>query len=228
MNVNKYFDKIYIITMKKNKERHKYIRKLFLKYKIINYEFIYGIEGEKINTRVMLEKKYIDKKMINLPNPIGTILTHKDAWQKMIDNNLNNCVFFEDDVFFLKEFNINFNNFMESVPNDWSVLQFGQLPANFRYNNVNQKDEKINKYVIKQWSSISGAHFYGLNKRTAKILIDNLYPIYKAVDGYIGDMTNPWSKKKGIILQSYAPVKCFAVDCSHDNGQGVKFESHGI
>jgi hypothetical protein len=42
-------------------------------------------------------------------------------------------------------------------------------------------------------------------------------------------MTNPWNKKKVYyFLQSYTTVKCFAVDCSHDNGQSVKFESHCI
>ena len=50
--INQYFDKLYIITMKKNTDRHKYIKKLFSEHKIINYKFIYGIEGEKINTKI--------------------------------------------------------------------------------------------------------------------------------------------------------------------------------
>ena len=45
----------------------------------------------------MLEENSIHKNMINLPNYyIATTLTHR----KMIDNNLNNCIVFEDDVFF--------------------------------------------------------------------------------------------------------------------------------
>ena len=222
--INAFFDKIYIITMKKNKERHKYIIDLFEKKNITNYKFIYGIEGENIDTKQYFKKNLIHKWMLNMPNPLGTILTHKDAWQDMIDNNYKQCVFFEDDVYFLDEFDKNFNNFMNHVPEDWAVLQLGWIPPSFRY----KDDIEINNYVLKKWSSVSGAHFYALNNKSAPILIDNLYPIKKAVDGYIGDMTNPWTKQRGINLQAYAPIKCFAVDCSHNHGNTVKFNSHGI
>ena len=92
--INQYFDKLYIITMKKNTDRHKYIKKLFSEHKIINYKFIYGIDGEKINTKNMIESGDITNKMINIPNPVGTFLTHKDAWLDMVENNYKQCVFF--------------------------------------------------------------------------------------------------------------------------------------
>lgn len=223
--INQYFDKLYIITMKKNTERHEYIKKLFSEHKIINYKFIYGIEGEKINTKSMIKSGDITKKMINMPNPVGTFLTHKDAWLDMVKNNYNQCVFFEDDVYFLDEFTKNFNNFMAHVPQDWSLLQLGWLPPNYR----NSKDVKINNFVMKNWSSIGGAHFYALNKNSVKIFIDNSKPIKKAIDGYLGDLTNLWTKKeKNIYLHCYSPIKCFAIDCSHNHGNKVFFKSHGI
>ena len=222
--INNFFDKIYIITMKKNKDRHEYIKNLFLEKNIINYKFIYGIEGENVDINQMLKNNIINKNMINLPNPIGTILTHNDAWKDMLNNNYKQCVFFEDDVYFLDEFNKNFENFMNNIPLDWSVLQFGWLPPKYR----NKHDIKINEYVMNNWSTVAGAHFYALNSKSVKILIDNLYPIKKAVDGYIGDMTNPWSKEKNINLYAYSPTICFAVDCSHNFGNKIHFKSHGI
>lgn len=221
--IDNYFDKAYVITIKKNKDRHEYIKNLFKKMNINNYEFIYGIEGNKINVEQLEKEGLIHSRINKYPNIIGTILTHKDAWIDMINNNYKQCVFFEDDVYFLEEYEKNFNNFMENLPYDWSVLQFGWLPPYHR----SKEGIKVNNYVMRNWSAVGGAHFYALNLNSVKILNSNIYPIKKAVDGYIGDMTNPWTKKgKNINLICYSPCKCFAIDCSHDFGNKVFFKSN--
>ena len=227
MSINKFFDKIYVITIRPNKERHKYINELFEKKKITNYEFIYGKESKNLNIREMVKNKLVHPKWLDeevggrQQHAIDCILTHKAAWKDMVDNNYNQCVFFEDDVHFLDEFDKNFDNFIKNVPEDWSVLQMGSTTPNFRY----PKDKKINDFVIKSWATCSGTSFYALTKKSAKILIDNLYPITKGSDGYIGDMTNSWTKQRGIYLYAYTPTKCFAVDCSHYYGQSIQFKS---
>ena len=63
MNINKYFDKIYVTTIKQNTERHDYIKNLFSKYNIVNYEFFYGIEGEKLDVNKLLKEKKIHNNM---------------------------------------------------------------------------------------------------------------------------------------------------------------------
>ena len=232
MSINNYFDKIYIITMESNKERHQYIKKLFSENNIKNYKFVYGIEGKNINVDELVKNKQLDEEWLEKrPNVIGTILTHRDAWKDMIENNYNQCVFFEDDVYFLKRFKERFNDFMNHIPNDWSVLQFGYLPIKHKWSNTGNGNKCINPFVRKVNHTISGAHFYALNKRSSRILLENFYPIYKAVDGYMGDMTNtqcPKFTSKDKLLQAYTPHKCYAVDCSHDNGQDVHFKSNGI
>ena len=49
--------------------------------------------------------------------------------------------------------------------------------------------------------NVGGAHYYAITNNTTSILINNLYPINKAVDGYIGDMTNYWTKKKKYLFE---------------------------
>ena len=63
--------------------------------------------------------------------------------------------------------------------------------------------------------------------------MEYFYPIYKAVDGYLGDMTNITRPnilhlKRDKALQAYAPIESFAVDCSHNNRPDVHFKSTGI
>lgn len=226
--INSFFDKIYVISMTKNTERHDYIKSLFTDMKIYNYSFIFGPEGENINPKELYNQNKITQNMISLPNPIGTIETHKMAWLDIINNNYEKCLIFEDDVFFFNNFENNltvFLNNLTNLKNEWSILQIGWLPPSYS----NPKDKKINDYVKLRWSGVGGSHCYGISLQASKTLVENMYPINKAVDGYIGDMTNPWTKeKKNIYLYCYSPVKCLAIDCSHNLGNTIKFKSHGI
>ena len=65
MSINKFFDKIYVITIRPNKERHKYINELFEKKKITNYEFIYGKESKNLNIREMVKNKLVHPKWLD-------------------------------------------------------------------------------------------------------------------------------------------------------------------
>ena len=223
--INSFFNKIYVVSMEKNTERHQYINELFRKYNIANYKILHGPEGESINVSELYNKKLIQEHMKKMPNPIGTIETHKMAWQDFVNSGCEKCLVFEDDVYFLENFESRLSQFLTNLPDNWDVLQIGWLPPHYS----NKEDKKINEYVKLRWSGVAGAHCYALKINSARILIENVYPINKAVDGYIGDITNPWTKlEKNIHLDCYSPLQCLAIDCSHDHGNTIKFESHGI
>jgi GR25 family glycosyltransferase involved in LPS biosynthesis len=212
-DIYKYFDKVYVITCPKFKKRHNYIKELFKKHNINKYEFIFGPYSEDLNLNKLKNLNIIHEKINSekYRNPIATFFSHKLAWETMYKNKYQNCIFFEDDVKFLNNFENNFINFMENIPTYWSIIQFGWI------GNKDLKDNwrHINKQVYLNWSSISGAHFYGLNRFSCNKLLKHCFPMKKAVDGFIGDITNQHTKKNNIILFSISPKKNFATDQSH-------------
>ena len=95
------------------------------------------------------------------------------------------------------------------------------LPSKY-LNNSDTKWRHLNKYVYLDSYFDPGAMFYGLNKKSCSQLIENSFPIKKAVDGFIGDITNIHSKKKGLNLYSVSPKYAFSSDLSHNNNSNFK------
>jgi len=220
--IYEYFDMCYVITAPHLTERHKYIENLFKSYKIDKYKFIYGPYGKDINIQEFKTKNLVHKEKMNddiFKYPIATFLTHKMAWEDMINNKYKNCIFFEDDVYFVDNFKKNFKNFMNNLPNYWSVLNFGWVGPK----PIEKKWRHLNEYVYLDEYFNGGAPFYGLNRKSCSQLIQNSFPLTKAVDGYIGDITNVHTKRKGLILFSLSPKEKFADDRSH--GENALFES---
>ena len=106
----KIFDKIFLINLKKRKDR-----KLFCKLKLRDLDHdIYlfkAIDGSK-STYQKIYHEYIDKPNggkfkyggINSSGALGLLLTWRNMLKYSIDNNLKNLLVLEDDVYLHKNF----------------------------------------------------------------------------------------------------------------------------
>lgn len=237
--INKYFDQVYVITYKGNEIRHQHIRKEFEKHNI-KFKFIYGPKGQDLDISQMIKnnKIYNIKKYCNFlktqQNVIAITLTHKNAYEDMIKNNYQKCLFCEDDVFFCKNFENKFKNFIDNLKDvNWSILQLGQFNDKNRIIKSNRiiKDDhidvRINKNLNLNWCFYGGAFCYGVNNKAVKILYNNIFPIRKAIDGYLGDLSNFHSKKRGqYYIWVYAPFIPIAFDGSHSKEIGFESTSY--
>tara|TARA_B100000575_G_scaffold290714_1_gene294948 strand:- start:7650 stop:8426 length:777 start_codon:yes stop_codon:yes gene_type:complete len=251
--INNYFDKVYVVTTKRLKNRHKYIKEHLDKFNI-EFELIYGPDKDDINlkdfniinTFFNLNKNNSTNYTNRVKIDIVCIISHYMSWQDMISKKYRNCLIMEDDCCLVPNFLSSFKNFTENIKNiEWDILQLGWQP--FNYTSV--KDIKINNYVKKQWSFIGGAHCYAITNRTAQLLVKNLIilnkdkdkinndselyrngAIYKGIDGYIGDISNILTKNNwNINIQSYCPIENLAADCSHGNQfTDVKFSVYAM
>jgi GR25 family glycosyltransferase involved in LPS biosynthesis len=240
MNVNKYFDKIYVVTTKRLTNRHIYIAK-HLKNLDIEFTFIYGPDKKDINVeQYNISDNLHTNNQEYRQHEIACLISHSNAWKSIINSNFEKCLILEDDCFFHPNFIKKNNLFLKNIENiNWDLIQYGWIPPELK----REQDLKINNFVIKQWCFVAGAHCYAITKKTAKILLDNLIffkndfkhencgklyrkgVISKSVDGYIGDLSNPHTKKNNkIYIQSYRPFECLAFDCSHGNKHtNIKF-----
>ncbi len=129
-------DKIYIISLKKNRERaNNVIRGLNnLSGIFLNCSIFDAVDGSKltqkeINNYLSIKAQYTLKKPhtydeIRTVGEIGCYLSHYKIWEDIILNDYKNCIIFEDDAF-TKENYETIMNYIETIPNDYDIAYLG-------------------------------------------------------------------------------------------------------
>ena len=93
---------LFVINLKKDVERKKYMIDQFRQFNILNYIFFDGVEGSrykeyKFNIEIM--KNWSDptfKRKINY-GEIGCFLSHYLIWSKVVSDNIKAAIILEDD-----------------------------------------------------------------------------------------------------------------------------------
>lgn len=96
----------FVLNLEHNTERKKYMQDL-LKDIPIDYEFFPAVYGKSItNIDQFYDSKLAEKKAKRQLNvgEIGTAISHKNIYKKMIDENIEQALILEDDVTFLDGF----------------------------------------------------------------------------------------------------------------------------
>jgi collagen beta-1,O-galactosyltransferase len=195
-------DKIYIISLKKNRNRaNNVIRELNKLGRIfLNCSIFDAVDGS------MLSQKEINyclsiKAQYSLKNPhtydeirtvgeIGCYLSHYKIWEDIILNNYKNCIIFEDDAY-PKEKYETIMNYIDTIPNDYDIAYFGWWNRySYDYTNENNNwlytDKPIEKKDnIYNKSMILGLYSYILSNNGAKKLFTKAIPIDLQVDSFI-------------------------------------------
>jgi len=163
--INKYFDKIYIITLE-GSDRHKN-----LKLKIdFDFETFFGVDG-----------RYIDKKdSIWTHGQMGCTMSHIKLYKHIIDNNIQSVLILEDDA--IMQHNIsNISEYMSQLPTDWGMLYLGWRSRNISPNH-NKNWFKMN---MESFRIIEGTHAIALQLDFVKQMYEfNKNCIYTADGAY--------------------------------------------
>lgn len=128
-----YFDKIYVISDKKNIERRRYIDNLLTNFNI-GFEFFDAVMGESLSDdeiqKVYDEEKAKNHKTIkrSLTRPeIGCALSHIHIYEEIISESMNNTLILEDDIKLVESNISKIYEAIEELPTDWDLLYLGTL-----------------------------------------------------------------------------------------------------
>ena len=186
--INKLFNIVYIISYK-GSTRLPYLEE-HLNELSINYKIIYGPKYDKVSLENLLENNkltytfYNNHNNVYIQKIVANVLTHIKAWNDFIESKYDKCMIIEDDNIFIKNYE---KYIIESkLPTNYDYIAYGW--ENYVFTQGGSKDERYNDHYDKLYWGRSGAHCYVISKKTARKLIEYAYPIYKAPDGYIGDM----------------------------------------
>jgi glycosyl transferase family 25 len=177
---------IYIINLKRRKDRLEKVLKTVSIIKNINISIIEAIDKNnlnesnlKINILDIFDKHHPyknDQKDIHISptelrtGQIACILSHLKTWNTFINTDYDYALILEDDIQINKEyFNKIFEDILNEIPKiDFDLLYLGR--NNLQFNGF-YKGEEINKYFYKPLEYGRGTHSYILSRKGAEIII---------------------------------------------------------
>lgn len=187
------FDKIFYINLAHRTDRDKNVReqvkKIFPDEKKMNdiLERIDGVYGNKLDIPNLPSdlitdegKKEAVSKILPLYTPltkgaIGCALSHRKAYKKIIDDNLNSALILEDDITIDPQFMEKIRTILEKCPSDYDILFLGYHKGSLFY-----LQGKINDSISKS-SMVYGLFGYIVTNKGARKLM-NIFPITKQID----------------------------------------------
>ena len=166
--INKYIDKIYIINLKTNKLREKYLSILMEKLNINYNKITVNQLSETLYYYVMQYLQRVIKK--NIEN-VGCYMSHMWCLQDIIKNNYKNAIIFEDDIIVHKNFNSLFNRIVINENNkiSYDFLMLGAV--DYEIDKENKDFISNNIYIPKNYNII-GTHAIYYSLYGAKTVFD--------------------------------------------------------
>lgn len=129
-HINRYFDKIYIITIARAVERHE---KIQMHLQGLNYELLIGVDKNDLDEQQLIAQHIYDKEQAckhhlwNQPMLLGQIAcawSHKKIYELQVKHGYNNVLILEDDVI-VNQVGIDlFPNIIKELPADWQLIYF--------------------------------------------------------------------------------------------------------
>jgi glycosyl transferase, family 25 len=212
--LNEYFDKIYVITLKRAADRQEMIRSHL---EGLDYTFFFGqdkleldipaLERESVyNEKLAITNSRYNKPMT--PGQIGCACSHVKVYEDIIKNNYGKTLILEDDVIVDFTNMAHFNFIIKELPANWNLLYLGysnktisplkrkmkQLAYHVQHKLglLNWNHTQIANLFPKKYSNhlqIAGyhdcTHAYCLTPGGAKILLDQQTPVSFTADNLL-------------------------------------------
>jgi GR25 family glycosyltransferase involved in LPS biosynthesis len=178
MGINKYFDRIFIINLKRRTDRKEKMIKRMNKTGITNYEFVEAINGYEEPYLSMYHKKYRTNMFFENPGAFGILLSALKVLVWSVKQNYKKILILEDDAVFHLNFKETFQENIKKIPSTWKLLYFGTSMHKWR---LKERCTYEDGYLTAE-GSIPGAFAIGIDSSIFLDLIKYILEARKAWD----------------------------------------------
>jgi GR25 family glycosyltransferase involved in LPS biosynthesis len=184
--MNSFFEKIFVINLKRRPDRRDEVERLMAKHSV-SFEFVDAVDGaEKFKDESLADyygANFIDERKTQnwqaSPGQIGCWLSHVNIWKRMVAENIQSALILEDDICFVDDFNKKFSEYFNAVPEDWNIIVPGYCGG--------QVTKEINDKICYIHGS-GCTHAYALKLDATKILLNHHFPMKGAIDYFTGQI----------------------------------------
>ena len=179
--------KIYIVNLKKDKNRRENIIREVNKQNLNNYEIIDAVDGNKLSQNELDIATFKNKKNLNpwnskmSPSQIGCALSHIKVYEKFIKTEFELALILEDDAIFIRDFN---NNLKQLILKNFKFRKQIVLLSELKEFHGKALDAADN-YEIVNVSNAFFTHAYMINKEAARSIISFNYPVKTIADNFV-------------------------------------------
>ena len=216
-------------------ERYEYIKNIISKLNI-NAKYIKGYNNKDYNLNTLLENNIVSKKWISdtnnkkpyiKPYNLERVLCHLGhikILKEFLNTNESYTLIFEDDILIQNDFK-NLKNkidhIINNIPKDAEIIYFSYC---FEYCN---KIKKYNEIFYKAYRPLC-RHFYLVNKKGAKKIIENTIPMISSGDRMIGNLIKLGVLNGYLVDPKYLYIKQNRNNTYNFNSKLKNYRSHKL
>ncbi len=180
--------KVFVISLPHSIERKAHILKQMKLFEI-SFEFIEAVYGKDINLDSDPRINYEEvKKFPNwlTPNMIGCGLSHIKAYEKVIEDNLDFAIIFEDDVVLGSDFRKIMDNISQIIEDNCAILLYYQSwdTITLELNSGKALWGEYNVYEVDGRFRINSTGAYIITNAACKTMLEKTMPLYNAPDSW--------------------------------------------
>lgn len=195
---NKAFDSIvetYVINLKNRSEKRKYMEEQLAKHNL-KYNMFEAINGNQLNLKDLSNlniideekaKKYMKRRVRR--GEFGCALSHILIWIKLLQQSSTTTKYFlilEDDAYLINNFKKKLIGVINDIDKkDWDVLYLNENCYNHFGSACNGDD--FSDKTIQPKRTGYGLYGYVINKKFITKCLNDLFPIYFAIDTFIDE-----------------------------------------
>ena len=162
--IDKYFDKIYVLNLKRREDRFLLTRKRLAFAEISNYEVFHATDGEVMQP--IWEKFSEINSFFANSSYLACTISHLSIYNDAISKGYERILIVEDDVKVLTRANSLFSSHIEEVPEYWDLLYLGFIPlsddcSRWDYNVFSDRFISSRVFMAK---NLWGLYGYGISK----------------------------------------------------------------
>lgn len=170
--INTYFDRIFIINLKRRPDRKEQMISKLKKANITNYEFVQAIDGTQEPCLSLYNFKIKSGQFTDNPAAFGILYSALKVLTYAKIKRFKNILILEDDVIFHKDFTETFNHRIKNIP-EWKLLYFGTSMHKWRFNQRCHINQKLQTHqYLRSEGTIPGAFAIGINQAIFQQLIN--------------------------------------------------------
>ena len=195
------FDGLFFISLKRSTERRALVESQIRRHKLENAVIIDAVDGRAMDCQLARQRGEVadgsQMKRLLHPGEIGCALSHRKAWQEMLNRRLQSVIVFEDDAVLRDDCLEVSQRILREVPEDWDVIYLHSSCAVGSGTGSDAGRQRLSSHLLTAHQEGGGAAAYAIrNLRGAvQYLIDRATPIAYPADGVTNWLSASWDNR---------------------------------